>query len=49
MMGWLRRTFGRQGIDVPEPLEVLAVCCLLRDAKRRVTGSFRSEHSVSGF
>lgn len=30
VMGWLRRTFGRQGIDVPEPLEVLlASCCLL--------------------
>ena len=30
VMGWLRRTFGRQGIEVPEPLEVLLTsCCLL--------------------
>ena len=30
VMGWLRCTFGRQGIEVPEPLEVLlASCCLL--------------------
>ena len=29
VMGWLRRTFGRQGIDVPEPLEVLLASCFL--------------------